>query len=148
MGIPQAKDAAAEEEENAAGLGLGLAAEEVDAAGAEVLATEEATEEAGEDAASVLREAAADRESVASEEPAPPPEKRRRLLAGSGTSAERSFDVVVVGAGPAGLGVASLLHRCGVESYVVLERHSVGEPPSTHHTLSHSNNYYIYCTVV
>ncbi|HRQ90343.1 MAG TPA: NAD(P)-binding domain-containing protein, partial [Bacteroidia bacterium] len=36
------------------------------------------------------------------------------------------YDVVIVGAGPAGLGCAVALRACGVENMVVLERREVG----------------------
>ncbi|MEM7313893.1 MAG: NAD(P)/FAD-dependent oxidoreductase [Planctomycetota bacterium] len=38
----------------------------------------------------------------------------------------KSFDVVVVGGGAAGVGVAIALRHAGIENFVVLERHTVG----------------------
>ena len=38
----------------------------------------------------------------------------------------KSYDVVVVGGGAAGLGVSIALMHAGVENFVVLERHAVG----------------------
>ena len=43
------------------------------------------------------------------------------------TSSEHVYDVVVVGAGAAGVGVAVTLGHAGIENLVVLERHTVGE---------------------
>lgn len=40
--------------------------------------------------------------------------------------ASEAFDVVVVGAGPAGLGSAIALRRCGIDRIVILERAQVG----------------------
>jgi len=39
----------------------------------------------------------------------------------------KSFDVVVVGAGAAGVGVGMALKRVGVKSMILLERGTVGE---------------------
>lgn len=41
------------------------------------------------------------------------------------TNQEKEFDVIVVGAGPAGLGVGVLLEQLGL-NYIILEKHSVG----------------------
>lgn len=41
-------------------------------------------------------------------------------------ASENLYDVVVVGAGAAGVGVAVALQDAGIENFVVLERHSVG----------------------
>ena len=38
----------------------------------------------------------------------------------------KTYDVVVVGGGAAGLGVAIALMHAGIEDFVVLERHTVG----------------------
>ncbi|MXW43907.1 MAG: SidA/IucD/PvdA family monooxygenase, partial [Candidatus Dadabacteria bacterium] len=38
----------------------------------------------------------------------------------------RQFDVVIVGAGPAGIGVAAMLKDLGVKRMIVLEREEVG----------------------
>lgn len=38
----------------------------------------------------------------------------------------RGFDVVIVGAGPAGVGCAYAFTHAGVENVVILERHEVG----------------------
>lgn len=40
-------------------------------------------------------------------------------------SQRKEFDVIIVGAGPAGLGVAVVLQKLGID-YVILEKHSVG----------------------
>ena len=39
---------------------------------------------------------------------------------------EDCYDVVVIGAGAAGVGVSIALRHAGIENFVVLERHSVG----------------------
>ncbi len=44
----------------------------------------------------------------------------------SGMLRRKSYDVVVIGGGAAGVGVAIALRHAGVENFVVLERHSVG----------------------
>ncbi|MGB1814672.1 MAG: NAD(P)-binding domain-containing protein [Rubripirellula sp.] len=44
----------------------------------------------------------------------------------SGKAYECSIDVVVIGAGAAGVGVAVALKHAGVENFIVLERASVG----------------------
>ena len=41
-------------------------------------------------------------------------------------SSEVVYDVVVVGAGAAGVGVAVALKHAGIENFVVSERHTVG----------------------
>lgn len=38
----------------------------------------------------------------------------------------RLFDVVVVGAGPAGIGITAMLQELGIEQMIVLEREEVG----------------------
>ncbi len=38
----------------------------------------------------------------------------------------RAYDVVIVGAGPAGLGVACALQAAGVEDFLVVDRHGIG----------------------
>ncbi|MCY3918844.1 MAG: NAD(P)-binding domain-containing protein [Chloroflexi bacterium] len=42
------------------------------------------------------------------------------------TGSEHVYDVVVVGAGAAGVGVAVTLQHAGIENFVVLDRHTVG----------------------
>ncbi|MDE2639923.1 MAG: NAD(P)-binding domain-containing protein, partial [Chloroflexota bacterium] len=42
------------------------------------------------------------------------------------TGSEQVHDVVVVGAGAAGVGVAVTLQHAGIENFVVLDRHTVG----------------------
>ena len=42
------------------------------------------------------------------------------------TGSEHIYDVVVVGAGAAGVGVAVTLQHAGIENFVVFERHTVG----------------------
>jgi putative flavoprotein involved in K+ transport len=39
---------------------------------------------------------------------------------------EPVFDVIVVGAGAAGVGCGVVLKHLGVESFVILERHNIG----------------------
>ena len=42
------------------------------------------------------------------------------------TTNVNTYDVVVVGGGAAGVGVAIALKHAGIESFIVLERHTVG----------------------
>ena len=39
----------------------------------------------------------------------------------------KNYDVVIVGAGPAGVGISSMLKDFGVENMIVLERGKIGE---------------------
>ncbi len=39
---------------------------------------------------------------------------------------KKQYDVVIVGAGPAGIGIGAILNQIGLKNYVILERHSVG----------------------
>ncbi len=42
------------------------------------------------------------------------------------TTKAKVYDVVVVGGGAAGVGVAIALRHAGIENFIVLERHTVG----------------------
>ena len=39
----------------------------------------------------------------------------------------KNYDVVIVGAGPAGVGISSMLKDIGIEKMIVLERNQVGD---------------------